>query len=375
MVENGGEIVATSERLSEFGLITRKDPRSNQVTGTGVRLIGIDVAREREVLPWDEILNNVKDQDGALASFFEVCPNFVPEDDKTRADPFSYTNPRTNIEVREPGIILGSWLARQLWVERGDRVSVITGRVPKAGVVEQDDVETVTERFVVVGCFDTGRYDYDSIVAFCDIDTVRDVLDREGASEGVYCRIVDPDRSEEVKAALADEYGGVLKIETWRDRVRTLAEALDVEKGVMLIIMFFIVLVAGASICGILYMLVLEKTRDIGILLSMGATPLGITGVFLAYGGILGLAGCGLGTLLGLEVVWNLTAITDFLDEQFGLEIFPADIYQFKEIPTKVNAGEISQLVLGTLLTSLLASVLPAFRAARLDPVKCLGYE
>jgi lipoprotein-releasing system permease protein len=297
----------------------------------------------------------------------------VPEANRDR--PFRVHDPETGLPDGDPGILLGLYLADQLQVRRGDHLTLSTAKIPEGGFTGSEEVDIRTERVVVAGCFETGRYDYDSAMAFCEIGFLNELMGQSGDCAEIHCRIEDPERANLVKEELIKNYGGAIDVTTWIDRMGPLAEALDVEKGVMMIIMFFIVLVAGASILGILYMLVSEKTRDIGILLSMGATPGGITMVFLLYGGLLGALGTGLGTLFGLEVVWNINAITAFLDQSLGIEVFPARIYQFNQLPTQVNPSEITTLAVSTFCISILAAFLPALRAARLNPVKCLSYE
>ena len=281
----------------------------------------------------------------------------------------------------DAGILLGTWLAKKLQVGRGDLVTLTTAAGADRLLEQQDatDAKATQARFRVMGCFESGRFDYDSKLALCHIDDLRKLISADPKNpldcQSIHVKIRDPERAEATKKKINDLYGTEFTVLTWRDRMKTLAKALDTEKGVMLIIMFCIVLVAGASICGILYMVVMEKTRDIGILMAMGATGSGITGVFFLYGLMLGVAGTALGTFLGLQAVWNLDQITEFLDDKLGIQVFPPDIYQFTSIPTKVNPQEITVLVVATLAASLAAAVLPALRASRLDPVRCLSYE
>lgn len=366
LAENGGPIVAASKRVTVFAhvITTAQGPKSydDRAREWGIQLIGIDPKLESQVLPWNELLDRVQDPLSA-----------VPNDPKTREQPFTYIDPTSGLPAAQPGILLGSWLARRLRVGRGDLVTVNTGKISRKPNGEPE-IEGASERFIVVGSFESGRFDYDDHLAFCRGKTLQRILALSSDCSTVHLKLADPEKSEIVKEEIMAKVPGI-SVTSWRDRLRSFAEALDVEKAVMLIICFFIVMVASASICGILYMLVIEKTRDIGILLAMGATRGGIVHIFILYGGFLGILGSGLGTFLGLEVVWHINQIKDFLDHSLGIQLFPPTVYQFREIPTLVDSKQIVRLVIGSLSVSFIASALPALRAARLDPVKCLSYE
>ncbi len=372
--KTGEKIVARSKRSTTFVLASRR-LRSERARNKGLQLIGIDSDLEKRVLPFEKILKAVEisaastDESVRLRAAFRAVPS------SSLDRPFRVHDPETGLPDGDPGILLGLFLADQLQVRRGDHLTLSTAKIPEGGFTGSEEVDIRTERVVVAGCFETGRYDYDSAMAFCDIGFLNELLGQTGDCAEIHCRIEDPERANVVKESLISQYGEAVDVTTWIDQMGPLAEALDVEKGVMMIIMFFIVLVAGASILGILYMLVSEKTRDVGILLSMGATPGGITVIFLLYGGMLGALGTALGTILGLEVVWNINAITAFLDQSLGIEVFPARIYQFNELPTEINSIEIATLAVSTFGICLVAAFLPALRAARLNPVKCLSYE
>ena len=154
-----------------------------------------------------------------------------------------------------------------------------------------------------------------------------------------------------------------------------LADALAFEKLAMLIVLSAIIAVAGAGSAGILYMVVLEKTRDIGILQSMGATSRGLVGVFMIYGGMLGLLGTGLGVWLGLSIVDNLEAIIRQIEKWLDVDLFPQDVYEFASLPTHYETGDIVKVAAFTMLWCLIASAIPALRAAFFDPLKCLVHE
>jgi lipoprotein-releasing system permease protein len=143
----------------------------------------------------------------------------------------------------------------------------------------------------------------------------------------------------------------------------------------IVIILSFIILIAAGSIMGILVMMVIEKTRDIGVLRSMGMSAARTTAVFWTAGSTLGFLGVGLGLAGGVAIVKNLNAITDWLHDSFGVEVFNSKIYKFKEIPAALLPEWVAGVAIGAFLCAVVASLIPAWYASRLDPVKCLKHE
>ncbi|MEE9602957.1 MAG: FtsX-like permease family protein, partial [Thermoguttaceae bacterium] len=162
---------------------------------------------------------------------------------------------------------------------------------------------------------------------------------------------------------------------TWEDALGALLAAVDLEIIILNILLFLIIAVAGFGILAIFYMVVVEKTRDIGILKSLGASGRGVMGIFLAYGLSLGLVGSGVGMILGLLFVRYINEIAALLATITGRPVFDPSIYYFYEIPTVVHPFTVAWIVLGAMAISTAASVLPARRAANLHPVEALRYE
>jgi lipoprotein-releasing system permease protein len=165
------------------------------------------------------------------------------------------------------------------------------------------------------------------------------------------------------------------QVQTWMDMQGPLLAAVQLETTILNLLLFLIIAVAGFGILATFFMIVVEKTRDIGILKSLGAPHSGIMSIFLAYGLSLGVIGSGVGLLLGLLFVWNINRIADVISWITGNEVFDPTIYYFQTIPTLVEPFTVAWIVLGAMAIAVAASVLPAVRAASLNPVEALRYE
>ena len=180
--------------------------------------------------------------------------------------------------------------------------------------------------------------------------------------------------------ALRDRLQEVFPIEqfsvsTWRDKQGPLLAAVQMETAVLNVLLFMIVAVAGFGILAIFFMIVVEKTRDIGILKSLGASASGVMGIFLTYGLSLGTVGAGVGVVIGLTFTHYINEIADGLSWLTGQPVFDPSVYYFYKIPTIINPLTIVCIALGAIAIAVAASVLPALRAARLHPVRALRYE
>ena len=166
-----------------------------------------------------------------------------------------------------------------------------------------------------------------------------------------------------------------VQVSTWEEKQGPLLAAIAVERGILNVLLFMIVGVAGFGILAIFSMIVVEKTRDIGILKALGASNGGVLKIFLGYGLLLGIVGAGLGTALGVSITIYINEIEHGLALVTGQDIFPRDIYYFKDIPTDMQPMTVLFINLGAVGIAVLFSILPALRAALLHPVRALRYE
>jgi lipoprotein-releasing system permease protein len=240
----------------------------------------------------------------------------------------------------------------------------------------------VNSKFTIVDLYESKMSEYDSTFVFVPIQALQDLqgtLDpstKVGRANSIQIRLKNEADANLVRDKLRKAFPPELyTVSTWRDKQGPLLAAVQMETAILNILLFLIVAVAGFGILAIFFMIVVEKTRDIGILKALGASGRGIMGIFLSYGLSLGVVGSGVGLVLGLLFVVNINQIASLLSLLTGHEVFDPTIYYFYKIPTIIEPVTVTWIVCGALLIAVLASVLPARRAARLHPVEALRYE
>ena len=242
-----------------------------------------------------------------------------------------------------------------------------------------------SDKFTVVDFYESKMLEYDQTFVFMPIQELQRQRGMNDPATGVgYVNAieiklrpgVDGDAVRDKLRAAVDIFPpGFYHVETWRDKQGALLAAVQMETTLLNILLFLIIAVAGFGILAIFFMIVVEKTRDIGILKSLGASGRGVMGIFLTYGLSLGLVGSGVGLIGGLTFVHYINSVADFIGWLTGRPVFNPEIYYLYKIPTIVYPETVAWIVAGALGIAVLASVLPALRAARLHPVEALRYE
>lgn len=234
----------------------------------------------------------------------------------------------------------------------------------------------VYDRFAVVDYFKSEMSEYDSQFIFVPLEHLQKLRSMEGRVTSIQIRLRDYNKAPAVVARLKELFvQDSLDVQTWEEKQGAVLAAIRVEKGILNILLFLIIAVAGFGILAIFSMIVVEKTRDIGILKSLGASNMGVLQIFLTYGLLLGMIGAGIGTLMGLAITVNINEIEQFLARSTGQDIFPRDVYYFDRIPTEIQPMAIALVNLGSVGIAVLFSILPALRAAFLHPVRALRFE
>jgi lipoprotein-releasing system permease protein len=279
------------------------------------------------------------------------------------------TMPSPLVDV--PGIILGKELARHVGAFLYDTVHIVSplGIATPMGMVPR------MKKFVVVGIFESGFYEYDSTLAYISLADSQEFLGLGDQVTGLEIKVDNIYNAREIAGAVEQKLGYPYWARDWMKMNRNLFAALRLEKRVMFIIVGLIVLVAGFNIICTLIMVVMEKTKDIAILKSMGASSRSIMKIFMLQGVIIGGIGTLLGTVTGLLVAWNIGPITRSIENLFGFKILPGDVYYLSELPALVNYDDVVIIVIGSVIISLLATLYPSRNASRLDPAEAIRYE
>ncbi|MCE9606866.1 MAG: FtsX-like permease family protein [Planctomycetia bacterium] len=302
-------------------------------------------------------------------------------------NPFPAAPPSQNTfdpaKQQHSGLVLGIALAsyqdragqEQFLVMPGDDVRLT---LPAAGTPPRaiDDLFTVTD------FYECKMSEYDSQFVFVPIEKLQKLRG-----------MIDPQtgnaRVTSIQIKLKNDADGIIvrdklkavfhpqlyRVSTWRDKQGALLAAVQMETAILNVLLFLIIAVAGFGILAIFFMIVVEKTKDIGILKSLGASSRGIMGIFLAYGLSLGAVGAGGGLITGLAFVHYINEIADVLSHVTGRKVFDPSIYYFYKIPTIVDPATVAMIVVGALGIAVGASILPALRAARMHPVEALRYD
>jgi lipoprotein-releasing system permease protein len=280
-------------------------------------------------------------------------------------------------QPRKPrGIIVGHALAsyrdpkteKTVYVlDRGDSVMVYT--VGEA-------LEPVYDEYTVIDYIKSELSDFDANTVYVPLDHLQKLRTSEGRVNSLQIRLKDPKKGEHVKLALEmlfprEDY----RVETWKDKQKVLLAAIDVERGILNLLLFLIVGVAGFGILAIFSMIVREKTRDIGIMKSLGASGVGVLKIFLGYGTLLGVVGAMMGTGLGLLITKYINQIEAVISRISGRELFPRGVYYFDKIPTNIEISSIVAVDAGAILIAVVFSIWPAWRASGMHPVNALRYE
>ena len=263
-----------------------------------------------------------------------------------------------------PGIILGNELARNIGASRGEPVMVISplGRLTPLGRVPR------SQTFRVAGIFDSGMYEYDSTIAYVSLWAAQRFLGIGDRVTGIEVRVDEIYEADRVASAVGKALDGYpYWSRDWMRMNKNLFSALKLEKIVMFIILTLIILVAAFNIVGTLIMVVIEKTRDIAILKSMGATRRSIMKIFMIEGAVIGLVGTLLG-LLGGYTLCTLLATYKFIE-------LPSDVYYISTLPVQMNPLDVAIIALAAIVITLAASVYPAWQASRFDPAEAIRYE
>ena len=269
------------------------------------------------------------------------------------------------------GVVIGRRLADALSLRYGDSVTLVAPR----GAVTPMGTTPRIKPYKIAAVFEIGMSEYDLSIIYMPLAESQAYFNRSGDVTAIEVYIDNPDRVERFRQLIPNAAARPIFMIDWRQRNATFFNALQVERNVMFLILTLIVLVAALNIVSGLIMLVKDKGSDIAILRTMGATQGSILRVFLITGAAIGVVGTLVGFLLGTLVCLNVESIRQFLSWLTSTELFSPELYFLSRLPADMDTGETTAVVVMALALSLLATLYPSWRAARLDPVEALRYE
>ena len=286
--------------------------------------------------------------------------------------------------------VLGSELAKELGVNVGENITIYSPGNFNNILDEIDriqnspdstkDVSSLKEMILpteleVAGIFESGRYLYDSEFLIVPLHIGQELYNLGGAAHGLALKTQNANLADQIRDKLAPRLPGSQYALTWIDMNKQIFDAIRMERSVMFFLLMFIILVAAFGIMNTLITVTVQKTREIGVMKALGAQTHQIIGVFLAQGMVVGVFGTATGLALGISMVQYRNEVSRFLSNTFHIEIFPPSVYQFSEIPAEIVPSDVAIICLSAFAICSLAALIPAWFAARLDPVKALRHE
>ena len=297
----------------------------------------------------------------------------VDPKEEVKASEVASTMPAGTLDSLTPGsfhAVIGSVLAARLGVAPGDKIALVVpqGTTTPAGMIPR--VRTLT----VSGIFTAGHFEYDSTMLFMNIEDAA-ALFRTGGPMGVRVRVADMQEAPAVAESLMKSLPPGYFARDWTVENKTWFAAVQVEKRMMSIILFLIVLVGAFGLVSTLVMTVTEKQSDIAILRTLGASPGSIMKIFMIQGAVIGVIGVASGVAIGLLIACNLGSIVSAIEAVFHVEFLPQSIYLISGLPSEPRASDIIPIAVFSLFLSLAATVYPSWRASRIRPAEALRYE
>lgn len=271
----------------------------------------------------------------------------------------------------EFGIVLGRDLADLLMAGIGDKVTMVTpdATVSVAGLLPR------IKRFTVIGIFQSGMYEYDRTVSFISMDDASKVFRMEQGISGIRLKFDDLMQAPWLAREVAADLPGHYRVRDWTAQHYNFFRAVRTEKTVMFVILTLIVAVAAFNIVSTLVMVVTDKQADIAILRTLGISPSSVMSIFMVQGTIIGVVGTAIGVACGIALALNVDTIVPFVERLIGMQFLPGDVYPISDMPSDLRWSDVAKIGGISLLLSLLATLYPAWRAARTAPAEALRYE
>lgn len=274
-------------------------------------------------------------------------------------------------EFKDNKIAIGSVMAEKLLLKPGDEIVITSPQVkstPFGSMPRQ-------RKYQIAIIFDVGMYEYNNGFVFMPLEAAQTFFQLQNAVTAIEIFLNEPDQLDAIRGDIEVAVDGQAGVYDWRDNNKSFYTALKTERNVMFLILTMIILVAAFNIISSMIMLVKDKSHDIAIMRTMGATRMNMMKIFVLTGASIGIAGTAFGALVGILFALNIESIRQWLEGFTGTELFSDEIYFLSKLPAEIDWQEVSVVIVMALSLSILATLYPAWRAARLDPVEALRYE
>lgn len=303
-----------------------------------------------------------------------VISGILPDEEKTVSEIAGkmVEGELSNLQPGEFGIVLGENLASALNARMGDKITVVTPQVSlsPAGVIPR------FKRFIIVGVFKAGAgFGFDRSLGFVALQDAQKLLGLGENVTGLHLGTKDVFAAPRIAQDLRRQLSASASITTWADQFGEFFHAVQLEKTMMFFILLLIIAVAAFNLVSTLMMVVSEKESDIAILRTFGATPRTIMMIFIVQGAIIGLFGTLLGLVGGILLAYNVTEIVNWIQNVFNVQFLSSNVYFVNYLPSEIEFSDVATICLASLFLSLIATVYPAWRASKMDPVESLRYE
>lgn len=269
-------------------------------------------------------------------------------------------------------VLIGKSLAEQMGLREGDPISLYT---PTGADSAFGNLGGLEKTYIVGGIYTSGAADYDRAFIFMPLEQAQLFFGKDGVWDVIEMKVAEPDLVENLLTPVQRAAGPGNVVADWRNRQAAIWGALKVERVAMSIILGMVVAIAAMNIISGIVMLVKNKTRDIAILRTVGASQSSILRIFFMSGAAIGIGGTIAGLVLGLLFCWNIGAIQHFLEGLLGVQLFNAEVYMLDSVPAKVDPWDVTWVAVFSFFMSCLASLPPSWNASRIDPVEALRFE